>query len=127
VPAQFPRKFKAVASPNVKARSWLLTYSPPRSQAYGAGSHLSANSMLCRWYALTICHVEKGEQRNEGNNDSASTFRARIDRPRDGRHQLTNGTGRNANQHHGASVDQSHEEEADQHTDQACAGHQDGV
>lgn len=33
VPSQFPRKFKAVATPKQWPRSALLGYSPPRSQA----------------------------------------------------------------------------------------------
>ena len=46
VPSQFPRKFAAVARPNVMGRSWLLGNSPPTSQAYGAEFHVSFSTFL---------------------------------------------------------------------------------
>lgn len=38
MPTQLPRKFRAVASPKVWARRWLLGYSAPTIHAYGPSS-----------------------------------------------------------------------------------------
>jgi hypothetical protein len=75
----------------------------------------------------TIGDVEKSKERDERHNYLARRFGAGALAPRDGGHELADAAGCDADEQHGAAVNEPDEEEAEQDANQARAGDEDGV